>query len=103
MNNFEATGERTMSTMNTSKETIAETFMQMLSMSRTRSATDAIMDAIFAAKVWKRGTPEQAMFGFEDGSGLALESFDGSDAVEASTFAWERLSWDYTPNSKETY
>src|ERR1700751_1746702 len=63
----------------------AETFKEMLSLSRTKRDTDAIMDAIFEAKVWKRGTPEHAKFGFEDGSGLALDSFDDSDTMAAST------------------
>jgi hypothetical protein len=68
---------------------IAEDFKGMLALSRDRRTTDAIMDAVFEAKLFKTGTPDHAKFYFEDGSGLAMDSYDDSDHQRMWTFDWE--------------
>lgn len=68
---------------------VADAFREMLALSRDRRTTDAIMDAVFEAKLFKTGTPDHAKFYFEDGSGLALDSYDDSDHQRMWTFDWE--------------
>lgn len=69
-------------------ETVADKFLHALRLAESKAQVDMALDAIFLAKLFKRGNPDDAHFYFRDHSGLHIVSRDDSEDMEVRVFMW---------------